>query len=452
MSEKTSVLIVEDDLPLRESIGKFLTRHFYHIQAAASVVEAAEAMNREGIDLVLVDLTLPDGNGLELVERFGTTYSNRIIVLTGTGSIEKAVQAIKNGAFDFLEKPVNPEILLLTLRKAEELQQTRRDLERLRREVSDGTGFAKFVYKSRIMSQLIELAKVYAASDQPVLITGETGTGKELMAQAVQLCSPRAGSPFLSVNCASIPETLAESELFGYKQGAFTGAVKSYPGKFVLADKGTLLLDEISEMPLSIQAKLLRVLESGEVTPLKGTQAANVDVRIIASANRNLEEEVQRQKFRTDLYYRIDGLNLHIPPLRERREDILPLAQHFLAVAALANGKQLDEINPEVAEIMFHYNWPGNVRELKNIIFRIAVTIRERTIRPEHLPLGLLQNRIQSPIPPSQTLAEMERLHITQTVTAVRANINRAAKLLGISRSSLYRKLKEYGIQHRDRR
>ena len=299
------------------------------------------------------------------------------------------------------------------------------------------------------MRDLILTAKKYAASDHTILISGETGTGKELMAQAVHHHSQRKKNAYLIVNCASIPENLAESELFGYKRGAFTGAHQDYPGRFLMADRGTLFLDEIGELPFSVQAKLLRVLESGEVTPLKGTRPVKSDVRIIAATNKDLEKEVQAGRFREDLFYRIDLLKIHIPPLRQRTEDILPLAAHFIRIANIANSRRIEGIAPEAGRLLCQYPWPGNVRELKNTIFKISVTSQQNEIRPEHLPLNILNNA-SAGIEGTEELRldHLEKNHIRKILAMANFNHKKAAAMLGISRSSLYRKLKEHELRN----
>ena len=278
MENQRHILLVEDDKPLREALGKFLGQNDFRVTQSACLADAMGQLQANSFDLVLLDLTLPDGNGLELLERFSQQYTDRMVVLTGTGSIETAVLAMKKGAHDFLQKPVNPELLLITLRRVFDFIQARSDCQDLKKEIGNVAGFEKFTFRSGVMAELIRTASSYAATTHTILISGETGTGKELMAQAIHACSLRKKQPLISVNCASIPENLAESELFGYKKGAFTGAYSDSPGKFILADHGTIFLDEIAELPLNIQAKLLRVLENGEVTPLKSKTPESVSI------------------------------------------------------------------------------------------------------------------------------------------------------------------------------
>jgi len=450
MENPKHILLVEDDAPLRESIRKFLERSGYRISESSGLAEATRRLEQGAFDMVLLDLTLPDGNGMDILDRFAALYRQRIMVLTGTGSIETAVLAMKKGAHDFLQKPVNPDILLLALQRAFNYIQERSDCQNLKKEIGDAAGFDKFVFQSEVMSDLLRTAREYAATTHSILISGETGTGKELLAQAIHASSRRGNRPLIAVNCASIPEHLAESELFGYKKGAFTGAFADSPGQFILANHGTILLDEIGELPLNIQAKLLRVLENGEVTPLKSRMATRVDIRVLAATNKDLEQEVQHGRFRADLFYRIDELKLHIPPLRNRRADILPLVDHFLHLANLANARESGPLSGEARRLLTAYDWPGNVRELKNAIFTFSAAGHRGPIGVEHLPLKMRHPRKSaSNERRSPALADMEKDHIQRILQQAAFNYTQAAAALGISRSSLYRKVAELRIRRK---
>ncbi len=445
MEKQKHILLVEDDRPLREALVKFLGQHDLQVTQSACLADAMGQLEEKIFDLVLLDLTLPDGNGLDILERFSPQYSGRMVVLTGTGSIETAVLAMKKGAHDFLQKPVNPELLLITLQRVFAFIQARSDCQDLKKEIGTMAGFDKFIFESKTMGEVIHSARRYAATPHTILISGETGTGKELMAQAIHACSARKKRPLLSVNCASIPENLAESELFGYKKGAFTGAYADSPGKFVLADQGTIFLDEIGELPANIQAKLLRVLENGEVTPLKSKDPVRVDIRVLAATNKDLEDEVRQKRFRADLFYRIDELKIQIPPLRERKSDILPLADHFLRIANLANSTPASAISVEAQRLLTDYSWPGNVRELKNTIFKISASGHHALIRPEHLPVKIRHPEKNSGGEERElSLAEIEIGHIQKILGRTGQNHTLAAEILGISRSSLYRKVQEW--------
>ena len=445
MENRKHILLVEDDKPLREALVKFLGQNDFQVTQSACLADANRKLEDNSFDLILLDLTLPDGNGLDLLERFSGQYPDRMVVLTGTGSIETAVLAMKKGAHDFLQKPVNPELLLITLQRVLEFVQARSDCQDLKKEIGTMAGFDKFIFDSKIMGEVIRTARRFAATTHTILICGETGTGKELMAQAIHACSPRKKQPLLSVNCASIPENLAESELFGYRKGAFTGAYADSPGKFVLADHGTIFLDEIGELPVNIQAKLLRVLENGEVTTLKSKNPVRVDIRVLAATNKDLEDEVRQKRFRADLFYRIDELKIQIPPLRERKSDIMPLVDHFLRIASLANSTPASGISSEAQRLLADYSWPGNVRELKNTIFKISASGHHALIRPEHLPVKIRHPEKNTGGEERElSLAEIEIGHIQKVLRRTNQNHTLAAEILGISRSSLYRKVMDW--------
>ncbi len=448
MEAKKHVLLVEDDQPLRESIGKFLRQNNFLVSESATLAGAMEHLHEDSFELILLDLSLPDGNGLDILEKFSEKYRQRMIVLTGTGSIDTAVLAMKKGAYDFLQKPVNPEVLLLTLHRALSFLRTRDDCFHLKQEISAATGFDKFIFKSEQMAKVIAMARQYAITPHTILISGETGTGKEIMAQAIHAGSSRKNQPLISVNCASIPENLAESELFGYKKGAFTGAYCDSPGKFVLANNGTIFLDEIAELPLNIQAKLLRVMENGEVTPLQGKTTKFLNIRVLVASNKELEDEVKKHRFREDLFFRIDELKIHIPPLRARRTDIMPLAEHFLHINNIANSQQIGSFDREAQRLLRAYEWPGNVRELKNTVSMIAASGWKAIIHAEHLPLKIINPmKTASMADHESNLAVIEKKHIIKILEQTSCNYSKAAVILGISRSSLYRKMADFHLE-----
>ena len=450
MEIKKHILLVEDDQPLRESIKKFLIKNDFLVAESSTLAGTLDQLGGDSFDLILLDLSLPDGNGLDILEKFSGKYRDRMIVLTGTGSIETAVLAMKKGAHDFLQKPVNPEILLLTLQRTLTFLRTQDDYFHLKQEISAAAGFDKFIFKSEQMAKEISMARQYACTPHTILISGETGTGKEIMVQAIHACSKRKNQPLISVNCASIPENLAESELFGYKKGAFTGAYCDSPGKFVLANHGTIFLDEIAELPLNIQAKLLRVLENGEVTPLQSKTPQFLDIRVLVASNKELEEEVKKQRFREDLFFRIDELKIHIPPLRARQADIMPLAEHFLRIANIANSRQSGSFDDEAQRLLCAYDWPGNIRELKNTVSMIAASGWKTIIRAEHLPLKIL-NPIKTAAGGSceVSLAAIEKKHIAIILQQTAYNYSKASVILGISRSSLYRKMVNFHLKRK---
>lgn len=445
---KYRVLIIEDDAELRETTKKVLERRHYMVSEADSVRSALVQLRKTVFHVVLLDLKLPDGSGLDILKRFSADYKNRFIIISGTGTIGTAVEAMKEGAFDFLEKSVDRDVVLATLEKALEVNRQLDEFRDLKREYKNDPTFSNIIFESTVMRDLLNRARQIAGTDNSVLISGETGTGKELFAHAVHNASMRKNGPFIPVNCATISKDLAESELFGFERGAFTGAHKPYPGKFGLAEKGSIFLDEIGEISENIQAKLLRVLESGEIFPLRSNRAKKVDVRIIAASNRVLEEMVREGTFRDDLFFRIDHIKIHIPPLRERKEDIIPLANYYLRIAAISNSRPPKILCKESKELFTNYPWPGNVRELKNTLYSIAPFIASQEIRPEHLPLKISKYKEHARsgnrfLP----LKRMEKKHIVDVLRAANFNILKAAKILEISRSTLYKKIENYGIE-----
>ncbi|MCP4214320.1 MAG: sigma-54-dependent Fis family transcriptional regulator [bacterium] len=443
---KESILVIEDEDGLRDLIKVILRKRNYSVSEAGTATAAYRQLKRRKFDLILLDLTLPDGSGLEILERIAVAYRNRVIIVSGTGTIATAVEAMRKGAFDFLKKPVDADVLQVTVNKAIEVNQDLDDYRTLKDKFEE-LRIEKIVCHSPEMEDVLKKARESALSGKTVLITGETGTGKELVARAIHNDSDRRGSPFITVNCAAIPISLAESELFGFEKGAFTGAEKPYPGKFFLADKGTIFLDEIGELHPEIQPKLLRVLESGEIFPLNGTRAKNLDIRVIAATNKDLDKDDDLD-FRSDLYYRIQQVEILIPPLRKRKLDIIPLVNHFIAHSNLAHSKRVTQIDDEVKKLLLGYRWPGNVRELKNTIEEIMAFISVSKIKVEHLPTRLLKyqdpgNTGEAVLP----LQDLEKNHIKRVLKITGNNIKKTANLLGIGRPALYRKIEKYNIK-----
>lgn len=459
LGKRISVLIVEDSLNLQNQYRQIMKDAPYRIECAASIRQARNLLADQAFGLILLDLSLPDGDGMELLDQYSESYRNRIIILTGHGSIQTTVAAMKKGAFDFLEKPVDPGHLLITLEKAADFYLLQNDHNHLKKAVSKESAFEQILGQSQLMKALLKKAEKLALTDHNLLISGETGTGKELLARAIHKASRRGQQKFITVNSATIPETLAESELFGFKKGAFTGAGNDYAGKFKIADGGTLFLDEIGELPLSVQAKLLRVLENKEITPLKGADTVSVDVRVLAATNRDLQAEVKAGRFREDLYYRINTLSLQLPPLRQRPEDIIPLIEHFLQIANIIGSTRVEKIDPAAAELLIRYDWPGNIRELKNLIMEMTALAEDEVIRAVDLP-----SRFHS-IPesasetddigndehdPQLSLREVEMQYILSVLKKYGNNYKKCAEVLGLARSSLYRKLEDYGFNKGD--
>ncbi len=450
-----TILIVEDSATLQNQYKQILSDGQYIIESASSIKEAREMLSLRYYGLVLLDLSLPDGDGMELLDQYAENYRNRIIILTGHGSIQATVEAMKKGVFDFLEKPVDPGHLLITLEKASDFYKLKNDHDHLKKAVGRESAFEQVQCKSKSMINLLKKAEKLAKTEHNLLITGETGTGKELLARAIHQASSRNKQKFITVNCATIPETLAESELFGFKKGAFTGAGNDYAGKFKMADGGTLFLDEIGELPLSVQAKLLRVLENKEITPLKDVDTVSVDVRVLAATNRDLQSEVKSGRFREDLFYRINTLTLHLPPLRQRKEDIAPLAEHFLQIANIIGSTRVERIESAAMSLLEQYPWPGNIRELKNLFMELTALAEDEVIRAVDLPsrfhhttdsLDDLGDNQRDSDNVSLSLREVEMQHIIYVLKKYGNNYKKCAEVLGLARSSLYRKLDEYGM------
>jgi len=378
-----NVLIVEDELHARQYIAAFLRQQGYEVTEAATYAEAIQALQRGQGDIVLLDIQLPDAHGLTLLDEIAD-WPNRppVIVITGVGSIEIAVEAMRGGAYDFLQKPVKFRRLLHSLKRLEEIVAMRRELALWRQQ--QATNFV--AGDSPAMRALLAQAQRAAEVSATVLITGETGTGKEVLARYIHESGPRADKPFVPINCAAVPDTMLESELFGYEAGAFTGAAKRKPGLMEVADGGVLFLDEIASLPLDMQAKLLRALEERVIRRMGGTKWIPVDVQVLAASNRDLQEMIAAGKFREDLYYRLKVLELHLPPLRERREDIPALVGFFVRQLAPRMGKQVRDVSPRVLQALEAYDWPGNIRELRNAIERALLFCDGDTLELEHFP------------------------------------------------------------------
>jgi len=394
------VLVIDDDPALRRSLERVLTQNHYEVFGAGTGEQARSLLEVQTFPLVLLDLVLPDTEGLDLLREIKATETeSEVLVVTAHGSIESAVEAIRWGACDYLTKPFHTEELLNRLGKAVEKMALERENRTLRQQLSQQTIDRILVGSSHAMQRVKKLVEQVAPSAAPVIIEGETGTGKELVAEAIHQSSSRAAKPLIKLNCAALPETLLEAELFGHERGAFTGAVSRKPGRFDLAHGGTLFLDEIVDIPLSTQVKLLRVLQDGKYERLGGRETLHSDVRLIAATNRNLEEAVEQGKFREDLYYRLQVIKIHLPPLRERRDEIPVLARHFLQLYNTRNQKDLRDISPAAMNCLLAYPWPGNVRELENVVERAVVLCEGDVIQPHVLPETLNPTVIRTSSP-----------------------------------------------------
>jgi DNA-binding NtrC family response regulator len=456
------ILLVEDKDSLREMLRHALERQGHAVLEARDEPEAVRLLQQGQPDLVLSDLRLPEGDGFGVLRASKETDSDiPVIVMTAFGRIEDAVTAMKEGALDFLAKPVDPDHLLLLVARALEQRRLVNENILLREELAVRRGAPLIVGEDPILRKVLASAQRAAATDTTVLIEGESGTGKELFARTLHALSPRADQPFVAINCAAIPETLLESELFGHEKGAFTGAVARKPGKFELAHRGTLFLDEIGDLPIGLQAKILRALEEKRFERLGGTASLQVDVRLVAATNRGLKAQVAQRRFREDLYFRLSVFPITVPPLRERRQDIPTLARYFVERFCREMKKKTLVLSPQSVEALQNYDWPGNVRELQNCIERAVILTEGDTIQPRHLNLSPRRaeevSEAESPweqIDLSGTLAEAGR-RITAEVEArkIRAALGqagddkgRASEILGITYKALLSKLKEHGI------
>ena len=446
---RTQVLVVEDDAAMRDLLYDALTDEGYKVELAAGGRAGIDRVRQGGIDLVVTDVRMPDLDGLDALQELRALEpSPHVIVITAFGSIETAIKAVKLGAYDYITKPFEIDVLTLAIDKALEERSLRREVARLRREVTHNYRFENIIGKSPAMQEVFDLIRRLAGSAANVLITGESGTGKELIARAIHYNSPRQKRAFVAVNCAAIPDTLLESELFGYKRGAFTDARQDRMGMFVEAEGGTLFLDEIGDLSPQLQAKLLRVLQEREVRPLGANRAEKIDVRVLSATNRDLEQRMRAGVFREDLYYRLNVIQVALPPLRERSEDILPLVEHFLGAATRRSQKRIVGLRQNAYKALLTYPWPGNVRELENVIERAVALCEESEIALEDLPQQLRERRspdvLQTALLRNFTLAELEREYIYRVLQAEGGNKTRAAQRLGLDRKTLYRKLDEY--------
>jgi two-component system response regulator HydG len=444
MSEnQPTIVIVDDDKNNLLSLEKVFNREGMRVVTALDGREALDACRAQQVDVVLTDLMMPGMDGNELLDVVKTvTPDTEVVLMTAYGSVESAVAAMKKGAYDFVEKPLKRQMIVKTVRKALEKHSLVVENRTLRKRLMK---FEKrtIIGNSPVFRRTLEVALQAAPSMATILVVGESGTGKELVARAIHEGSTRAERPLVAVNCAAIPETIMEAELFGYERGAFTGAVQQRDGRFKEADGGTIFLDEVGEMSPAVQVKLLRVLQEGEFEPLGG-KTTRVDVRVVAATNRDLEDEVAQGHFREDLYYRLNVIVVNLPPLRQRLEDVPLLADHFVSQFAARNEKQVDGISAEAMDLLTGYYWPGNVRELENVVERAVVLTRERVITPDDLPPQITdEERFQGQITVSigTPLDEIELRMIRETLRYTKGDKKLAAQLLGIATRTIYRKL-----------
>ena len=460
-SEARRILIIDDERPILMTLEALLNRHGYQTETATTATLGLRAMKTNPAALVLLDLQLPDADGLETLERLKKDFGDsQVIILTAHDSLNNAIESIKRGAFHFISKPYAPEELLSLVEQAlekrsllQETQALREKAEQLEKRLELAETRLAPVFKSKVMQEMEELIGAMAPSDANVLITGESGVGKEVVANVIHAKSRRAGKPLVKLNCAAFPQTMIESELFGYVKGAFTGAMNDFPGMIAEARGGTLFLDEISEMPADLQTRFLRVLQEREYRSLGSTRMLKADFRVITATNRPIAQALAENRLRSDLYYRINTFQIEVPPLRERKEDIPPLVNTFVQRFAEQLGKAEPTIVPEAFQKLLDYSWPGNVRELQNAIEYAVVLARNDIIGIKELPTEIqLPPALQtSPAPVRRSgvasLDDMERETILQALTQTHGNKKKAAELLGIQRPTLYNKMKRYAIE-----
>jgi two-component system nitrogen regulation response regulator NtrX len=448
MSTYPKLLIVDDEAGIRESLSSILRDERYSVDAVDSAEVALERIIADSYAVVLLDVWLPGMDGMEALSRIqAMTQPPLVIIISGHGTIETAVRATKLGAFDFIEKPLSLEKVIVLVRNAIQQRRLQEENQLLRTELGHRY---RIVGDSVPMKALRQQIAVTGPTNGRVLIYGESGTGKELVARSLHAASLRSKGPFVEVNCAAIPEELIESELFGHVKGSFTGASEDKIGKFAKADSGTLFLDEVGDMSLRTQSKVLRVLEEQRFERVGSNQMTNVDVRVIAATNKNLEQEIGRNAFRQDLFYRLNVIPFFVPPLRDRKEDIPVLARYFLAEFSAEYGKKTRELTDAAMDILLRYPWPGNVRELRNLVERLVIVCPQARIEPHHLPPELFRGVAESPQQPYSTLHEArsayEREFILRKLQEHRWNMTQTASALGLERSHLYRKMKSLGI------
>ncbi len=445
------ILVVDDEQSMRDFMEIMLTKDGYSVATASSGQEAVEKTQSENFDLIIADLMMPEMSGMELLGEVKKANPHQdFIVMTAFASVDTAIKAMKHGAMDYIIKPFKVDEIKLVIEKSVNRKKLKTENEFLKKQLKQDFSFDDFIGQSADIVQLKELARKISATDSTVLIRGESGTGKDLIARAIHTSSPRASGPFVTINCAALPENLLESELFGYKKGAFTGAVKDKDGLFKVADGGTMFLDEVGNTSPAIQVKLLRVLEDQQITPVGATAPIQVDVRLIAATNANLEEDVKTGQFRSDLFYRLNVIPINILPLRERVEDIPLLANHFIKNYCLRSDLPVKYISQEAMEVLYRYHWPGNVRELENCIERAVLLSKDDVIEISDFPQKIVENRREAMVtddnPKTPTLESIEKAYIHYVMDQAQGQKSKAAKILGIDNSTLYRKLKRYQL------
>jgi two-component system response regulator AtoC len=452
------VLVVDDEKNMRHMLQVMLNKAGYNAETVADGVEGLDLMEKNDFDFILCDLRMPNMDGMTFLKKSRERYPDQtFIMMSAYGTIDTALEAMKIGAYDYISKPFKQDEVLLTLKKAEERERLKQENIRLQdkiNKIEQKYSFGNIVARSEAMAQVFDLVEKVADHKTTVLITGESGTGKELIAKAIHSNGGRSSAPMVSINCGGIPENLLESELFGYKKGAFTDATKNKPGRFEEADGGTIFLDEIGELPLALQVKLLRVLQEEEITPLGSTGSKKIDVRVIAATSKDLYWEVEENRFREDLFYRINVMKIHLPPLRERRGDIPLLFGYFIDLFNKKLTKTIEGLSSEAMPILMGYSWPGNIRELENVMERAVLLAKGRWITPSDLPGSVTSDqRLPLSVSPEDTLSikkasrRLERDLIQKALELTGGNRTKACKILEISRPMLISKIKEYKLE-----
>jgi DNA-binding NtrC family response regulator len=446
MDVKMNIMIVDDEMIVRESLLHWFKKAGHNTDTASSGFEALEKLEKIPFDVLFVDIKMPGMNGLELLEQVKKEYPDTIVVIiTAYGSIDTAVNAMKNGAVDYLLKPFKPDQLTLVLEKIAYQRRIHSEYQYMKGRLEEITRFENIIGQSAEMKKIFELIPQVATTDSSILILGETGTGKELVAKAIHAKSPRSGGPFIAINCGAVPDTLLESELFGHQKGSFTGATHNRKGFLEVVSGGTLFLDEIGEISPKMQVDLLRVLEEKKIIRIGEREPTNVDFRLISATKRNIENEVTEGRFREDFFYRINIISIHMPPLRKRKDDIPLLVDHFLEKYSRETAKKVDHIPESTIKLLTSYDWPGNVRELENAIERAVVLSKSRTLNDD--AFAFLRLPVQTPVSDRRALKEIEKFHIEQILNECNWNVTEAAKILEINRVTLHRMIKRYGLQ-----
>ncbi len=443
MTGKTRILVVDDEAAIRESLKDWLMEDGYEVGLAVNGLEAVSIVEEQNWDIILLDLKMPEMDGIEAMEKIkAVSPDSEIIMMTAFATIDTAVKAIKMGAFDYLVKPFDPDEIELQIKKIVSHNELIMENILLRQQLEEKSQYDEIIGKSDAMQEVFDLISRVAPTDSTILVSGESGTGKELVAQAIHGNSKRCYLPFIAVNCGALPETLLESELFGYEKGAFTGAEHTKKGRFEMADNGTLFLDEIGDISLKTQVDLLRVLQNKEFRRVGGHDLIDMDARIITATNRDLQKAIKDKRFREDLYYRLNVISIHLPPLRDRKEDIQLLAKAFVKKFCIEINIERKKIAPSAIKLLETYDWPGNVRELENVIERALVIGRSNEITIDDLPFS--QNAPAAALP--KALKQMEKVHIENILKENNWNISRTARDLSIDRQTLYNKIEKYGI------